>query len=154
MNEILRAPRHVLEVPDALQQEFEKYRNRWSPYGPTIQVRQETVDGFTALTGDDNPIHTASAEVPYLPGFLTLSLMPKLLEQKLPMQVPGRRLWNVGVTCRFARPVPVGAGICMRYRGVTLLPDRMSLKPLFDFEIAFADTKKNVVEGQIHLRLV
>jgi hypothetical protein len=153
MDVALQTSRHAVEIPLAVRRDFEKFKGKWSPYGPPIQVTQETVDAFTALTGDDNPIHRASAQFPCVPGFLTLALMPKLFGRELPMQAPGRRLLIAELTPRFGRLLPVSALIKMRYKGITLLSDRMNVKAVFDFEIARVDTKKNVVEGQIQLCL-
>jgi|GEM_PF-3164174 len=156
MNEMIRSPLQgrAVEIPLVVQQEFNKVKNVWSPYGPTIRVTQQSIDIFTSLTGDENPIHKASAQVSVVPGFLTLALMPKLLGHKLPMQIPGHQLFNAAVSIRFVRTVAVGAGICMRYQGKMLWGDRMNVRAQFDFEIILIETRKHVVEGQIELCLV
>lgn len=92
--------------------------------GPTewLEVTQERIDAFAAVTGDPQWIHTdpeRAAEGPFgttiAHGFLTLSLCVPLLGELLP---PAETLVvNYGVNrVRFPAPVPSGARIRGRFR--------------------------------------
>jgi acyl dehydratase len=81
-------------------------------------VRQEDIDTFAKLTGDEQWIHTDPERAkagpfggPIAHGYLTLSLAPALLPQIL--QVGGISM-GVNYGCgkvRFPSPVPVGAKV-------------------------------------------
>ena len=92
--------------------------------GPTewLEVTQERIDAFAAVTGDPQWIHTdpeRAAEGPFgttiAHGFLTLSLCVPLLGELLP---PAETMVvNYGVNrVRFPAPVPSGARIRGRFR--------------------------------------
>lgn len=92
--------------------------------GPTewLEVTQERIDAFAAVTGDPQWIHTdpeRAAEGPFgttiAHGFLTLSLCVPLLGELLP---PAETMVvNYGVDrVRFPAPVPSGARIRGRFR--------------------------------------
>lgn len=105
--------------------------------GPWLTIDQERIDGFAAVTGDRQWIHTdplrAKAESPYgttiAHGFLTLALLPLLTESNAPghfeRNYPGMRLRvNYGLNkVRFPAPVPCGS----RLRARTLL---LAVEPL------------------------
>ncbi len=92
--------------------------------GPTewLEVTQERIDAFAAVTGDPQWIHTdpeRAAEGPFgttiAHGFLTLSLCVPLLGELLP---PAETMVvNYGVDrVRFPAPVPSGSRIRGRFR--------------------------------------
>lgn len=45
---------------------------------------QQHVDSFVQLTGDSNPIHTAAAGHPVVPGILAASLFPGIIGTRFP----------------------------------------------------------------------
>jgi len=89
-----------------------------------IGVSQERIDEFAEATDDRQWIHVdrprAAKESPYgttvAHGFLTLSLLPHLLQQAIEMQ--GVRMGiNYGLNrVRFTGPVPAGARVRARFR--------------------------------------
>jgi acyl dehydratase len=90
-----------------------------------VDITQERVNAFAAATNDEQWIHTdplrAAAESPFggtvAHGFLTLSLLPGLLQDAVFMEDMRMGL-NYGLDkVRFPAPVPVGS----RVRGRVLL---------------------------------
>ncbi len=89
-----------------------------------LTVTQERIDGFAAVSGDDQWIHVdrerAARESPYgttvAHGFLTLSLLSHLLREAVEIQ--GLRLGiNYGLNrVRFTGPVPAGSRIRARFQ--------------------------------------
>ncbi|MGB7540995.1 MAG: MaoC family dehydratase [Burkholderiales bacterium] len=89
-----------------------------------LSVSQERIDEFAEATDDRQWIHVdrarAAKESPYRAtvahGFLTLSLLPHLLQQAIEMQ--GVRMGiNYGLNrVRFTGPVPAGARVRARFR--------------------------------------
>lgn len=86
-------------------------------------VAREAIDGYCAATGDQQPIHVdddAAARTPLggtiAPGFLTLGLLPPMLEDAMPPQ-PGVRLrLDYGFDkVRFRAPVPTGSRVRGRF---------------------------------------
>lgn len=83
---------------------------------PWIEVTQQQVNQFADATGDHQWIHTDPARArqgpfggPIAHGFLTLSLIPRLLESSLRFD-DVRMGVNYGVNrVRFTAPVPVGS---------------------------------------------
>lgn len=96
--------------------------------GPWLQIDQQRVDQFAAVTGDQQWIHIdperAKQESPYgstiAHGYLTLSLLPYLTESNHPdffqKNYPGMKYRvNYGLNrVRFPAPVKVGAKIRAR----------------------------------------
>jgi acyl dehydratase len=88
-----------------------------------VTVTQEQIDAFAAATGDPQWIHVdrerAAKESPYgttvAHGFLTLSLLPRLLKDAVDLQ--GFRMGvNYGLNrVRFTGPVPAGARVRARF---------------------------------------
>lgn len=90
---------------------------RFAP-GPWRTVSQEMIDSFADATGDHQWIHVdveRAADGPFgatvAHGYLTLSLLPRLIEGQL--HVEGTRMTlNYGVNrCRFPTPVAAGSRI-------------------------------------------
>jgi acyl dehydratase len=83
-------------------------------------VTQEMIDRFAEITGDQYWIHTdperARAESPFgatiAHGFLTTSLLSKLMHDAVDMELPSRFRVNYGFNrLRFPAPVPSGSRI-------------------------------------------
>lgn len=140
-------------VPADVIAAYESLGKEFTAWGPEVSVTQKQVDLFVELTGDDNPIHKAGNPTmpPILPGFFELALLPQLLQGNLPLKIPGHVILNRKVECEFKRPVRVGAGLCMRYRPDALKKERVGFTARFEYEIAFADTKKTTAQGFIYL---
>jgi acyl dehydratase len=114
--------------------------NRW------LEIDQARINGFADITGDHQFIHVnpaAARATPYgstiAHGYLTLSLLPMLLE---PIQLqPARAAWGINYgldRLRFINPVRVGAEI----RAASTLhavearaPDRILMKSEVEVEI-------------------
>jgi acyl dehydratase len=99
------------DIP-ALQKKISDTFGAWSE---PLEVTQEKIDQFAALTGDHQWIHVdverAKRESPFggtiAHGFLTLSLLPHFASQVFRLETPGARL-NYGLEkVRFPSPVPV-----------------------------------------------
>ena len=96
----------------------------YGPWGKTLEVTQDLIDGFAELTGDRQWIHVdverAKKESPFggpiAHGFLTLSLLPQL--GVAPVAVTGQKsATNYGAEgLRFLSPVPAGSKIHARAR--------------------------------------
>jgi acyl dehydratase len=93
-------------------------------WGPELTVTQEMIDQFAELTGDRQWIHIdverAIKESPFggpiAHGFLTLSLIPRLMSTNI--QLTGQaNAANYGATkLRFIAPVPAGSQVHSRSR--------------------------------------
>jgi acyl dehydratase len=98
----------------------------FGPHGKPMEVTQELIDGFADLTGDRQWIHVdverAKAESPFggpiAHGFLTLSLLPRLMPRDDGLLVEGHKAAvNYGAeSLRFLAPVPAGSSIHARRR--------------------------------------
>ena len=87
-----------------------------------VTVDQAMIDGFAEATGDDQWIHVdrmrARREMPggvtIAHGYLTLSLLPRLIRQTYRVANHGRSL-NYGANrIRFTNAVQSGARLCLR----------------------------------------
>lgn len=96
------------------------------PPGPWKTIDQTMLDAFAEATGDDQWIHVDTERAKEGPfgatvahGYLTLSLLPRLIEGQV--TVEGTRMTlNYGVNrCRFPTPVPTGS----RIRGHTTIAE-------------------------------
>jgi acyl dehydratase len=88
-----------------------------------LTVTQETIDRFAEVTGDHQWIHVdverARRESPFgttiAHGFLTTSLLSKLIHEAVDMEIPSRLRVNYGFNrLRYVSPVPAGARIRAR----------------------------------------
>jgi acyl dehydratase len=95
------------------------------PWGPEVEVTQEMINTFAALTGDDQWIHVdverATRESPFggpiAHGFLTLSLLGALRTPRAYTVTGHTNLTNYGSDgLRFLAPVPAGSRIHSRGR--------------------------------------
>ncbi len=107
---------------DTLRQQVS---NEFGPWSEPIDVSQELIDGFAALTGDDEWIHVdverARRESPFggpiAHGLLTLSLFSKLPGDGSFEIVGHGNPANYGLDrVRFLSPVPAGAQLHARAR--------------------------------------
>ena len=87
---------------------------------PWLAVTQETIDRFADATGDHQWIHVdadrARRESPFgttiAHGFLTTSLLSRMIHEAVEMEIPSRLRVNYGFNrLRFPAPVPAGARI-------------------------------------------
>ena len=91
-----------------------------------IQIDQERVNQFAECTGDHQFIHVDPEKAKLTPfgctiahGFLSLSLIPKLMEGLMPRPKGLKMAVNYGLdSVRFIQPVKVGARVRL---GLTLL---------------------------------
>ena len=98
-----------------------------------ITIDQSMIDAFAAVTGDDQFIHTnpeaagqTSLGGTIAHGFLTLSLLPKMIRECLSRPNTQSTGVNYGLDeVRFVAPVPAGA----RVRGRFVLHDYTEPRP-------------------------
>jgi acyl dehydratase len=83
-------------------------------FSTTRTITAEDVQAFADVTGDDNPIHVDADYAsksrfgqPVVHGVLLLGIISKVLGRDF----PGHGSIAVALSCRFLRPVPVGAEI-------------------------------------------
>lgn len=124
--------------------------------GAWVEVSQQRIDQFAESTGDRQWIHLdearAAAESPYggtvAHGFLTLSLIPHLMEQAL--QVHGARLGvNYGLNrVRFTAPVRAGKRLRARVTPLKIedIPDGTQVTWKVVLEIEGGDKPACVAE--------
>ncbi|WP_022836112.1 MaoC family dehydratase [Salisaeta longa] len=95
-------------------------------------ITAEDVKMFAEVTGDDNPIHVDEAYAaehsrfgrPVVHGVLLLGLISKVLGRDF----PGHGSIAVGISCRFLRPVPVGAEVTVEIKVAEKLEARKHIK--------------------------
>jgi acyl dehydratase len=94
-----------------------------------IDVSQDTIDAFAAMTGDTQWIHTDPVRAagspfgaPVAHGFLTLSLITRMLSDAVPV-AGAAMVVNYGFNkVRFIDPVPAGSRIRARFAVADLQP--------------------------------
>jgi acyl dehydratase len=99
--------------------------DEFGPWGPELTVSQEMINQFAELTGDRQWIHVdverANRESPFggpvAHGFLTLSLVPRMMSEGS-LDIKGQtNAANYGATkLRFIAPVPAGSKVHSRMR--------------------------------------
>lgn len=94
-------------------------------WGPEVEITQAMIDGFADLTGDHQWIHVdldRAKDGPFggtiAHGFLTLSLLPALLDGALPVTGFASAVNYGADSLRFESPVPAGSRIHARSRVV------------------------------------
>ena len=94
-------------------------------------ITSEDVQMFAEVTGDDNPIHvdpeyakTSRFGKPVVHGVLLLGLISKVLGR----DYPGHGSVAVGISCRFLRPVPVGAEVTVEIKIAEKIEKRRYVK--------------------------
>ncbi|MCH2203702.1 MAG: MaoC family dehydratase [Fuerstiella sp.] len=103
--------------------EFAANTHDFGEFGPSMNITQEMINTFADLTDDHQWIHVDGDRASGGPfggtiahGFLTLSLVPKLILGQLPI-VGWRNIVNYGAdTLRFVAPVPSGSSVHARGR--------------------------------------
>ena len=104
----------------------ERISEKFSPFGPKLEVTQAMIDAFAKLTRDEQWIHVdvarAARESPFgqtiAHGFLVLSLLPHLTSDEGDERVVGQgSVVNYGADkLRFVSPVLAGQTIHARRR--------------------------------------
>ncbi len=142
--------------------ELEQAVGRELGCSPWLEVTQEMIDQFAQATGDRQWIHCdpqrARRESPFgttvAHGFLTLSLLPRLLEAAF--ELSGVRLLvNYGLNrVRFPAPVPAGARVRMRCRLAELKPhDQQAVTLTLDCTVEVQGQQKPACVAQWLLRV-
>ena len=99
--------------------------DEFGDFGPTIEVTQEMINTYADLSGDRQWIHVdverAQVESPFggpiAHGFLTLSLLPRLLPTTSMKVIGHASAVNYGAeSLRFLSPVPSGSKLHARCR--------------------------------------
>jgi len=146
----------VFSLDAELEAELQALGAKGESWGEPLTFERHTVDTFTTMTGDDNPIHRADAPGgPIVPGFLILSMLPKLASFSAVKSISGHTVFNKGIAdCDFKRPVPIGGTIRMKFKLGERWLDRMGVHVLFGFTIGLEPEMRAVVIGQIGLLLV
>src|ERR1700682_1864617 len=108
-------PRHVNGI-----EELRALAGQEAGVSDWIEVTQEMIDRFAALTGDDQWIHVdvkrARRETPFgstiAHGFLTVSLMSRMAREAVEIRRDFKMRINYGFNrLRFVSPVPAGSRI-------------------------------------------
>ena len=94
-----------------------------------ITISQATIDGFAEVTGDTQWIHTDPVRAagspfgaPIAHGFLTLSLISRMLSNAVPV-AGAATVVNYGLNkVRFIEPVPAGSRVRARFAVADLQP--------------------------------
>ena len=99
--------------------------DEFGDWGPEFEVTQKVIDDFADLTGDHQWIHVDVERARNGPfggtiahGFLTLSLLPVLLDGALPVSGFANAINYGAEGLRFLAPVPAGSKIHARSRMV------------------------------------
>ncbi|PSQ89394.1 MAG: dehydratase [Bacteroidetes bacterium QS_8_64_10] len=97
----------------------------------TRVLTEEDVRTFAEITGDDNPIHLDEEYAqntrfgkPVVHGVLLLGIISKMLGHDF----PGAGSIAVKLSCRFLRPVPVGAEIRVEVKITEKMPEKEQVK--------------------------
>ena len=124
--------------------------DEYGDWGHEVEVTQEMVNTFADLTGDHQWIHVdvercqreSPFGAPIAHGFLTLSLMPRLIS--IPVKLTGaKNIVNFGSSgLRFRRPVPAGATIRGRSRLIGAEKHRAGTLITFESAIHVTDCPK------------
>lgn len=131
------------------------------PLGPSswVTVTQDRIDGFAEVTGDHQWIHTdrerAASESPWkgtiAHGYLTLSLVPALLEEIVSIEG-----WTTAVNAgieklRFSAPVPSGSRVRLhaQVESARRLRDR-GVRTTFGLRMEAEDETRPAFRAQVH----
>jgi len=102
-----------------------KISDTFGPFGPQVEITQDMINKFAALTGDHQWIHVdverckreSPFKQPIAHGFLTLSLIPTIRAVTDYQIVGFGNATNYGADkLRFTAPVPAGAKVHARSR--------------------------------------
>jgi acyl dehydratase len=125
-----------------------------------VAVTQTQIDGFAQATGDHQWIHTdpaRAAEGPFgttiAHGFLTLSLLPRLMESAVVITHSAMGI-NVGVNkVRFTSPVPVESLLRAHMRLVSLVwVDQGGCQMVWDVTVERQGQGKPVCVAEVVVR--
>ncbi|WP_269307076.1 MaoC family dehydratase [Aeromicrobium sp. HA] len=123
--------------------------------GPWVTVDQERIDTFADATGDHQWIHVdreRAASGPFgrtiAHGYLTLSLIPRLLVDVLDVSERSSGV-NYGMDqVRFVSPVPEGSRIRLSGRIASAQPKAGGVQYRLDLTIELEGSKKPAAVGQ------
>ena len=126
--------------------------------GPTswIEVTQERIDAFAAVTDDPQWIHVdeqRAAEGPFgttiAHGFLTLSLCVRMLSEVLPER-RGTMTLNYGTDrVRFPTAVPSGSRVRGRFRVLEVEPTERGMRATIEATVECDGIEKPVCVAQL-----
>ena len=113
--------------------------------GEWVEVTQERIDAFAEATGDHQWIHVdrgrAARESPFgttiAHGYLTLSLLPMLMQESVALRAPLKMTINYGLN-KLRYPAPVKSGSRVR--------NRTTLVSLDEHELGWQAVWRQVVE--------
>ena len=144
-------------MPQVPVAELKHHIGQMLGHSPWLEIDQQRVDRFAECTGDHQFIHVdpeKAAQTPFggtiAHGFLSLSLIPMLMGDLLPIPEGTRMGVNYGLdSLRFIQPVRVGSRVRL---AVTLLdaheknPGQWLLKARVEMEIEGAEKPAFVAE--------
>jgi acyl dehydratase len=152
MNVPVKIARNDITIVPALSQALEQLAEEGRTPAKFVGITQEMVDRYTALFEDTNIIHKADAPGgAIVPGLFVLSLLPRLSTLQQLTEVAGYIVYNIGVSCEFQRPVPVGESIGLTFTVGNPLINRMGIRVPAIFTIIAQSTGKHVAQGEITL---
>ena len=128
-------------------------------YSDYTTVTQRMIDGFAEATGDHQWIHVdpvKSAEGPFgttiAHGYLTLSLVPALLNDVLIVENTGARI-NYGLNrVRFVAPVLSGSDVRLGVSVVSVEPASGGWQIILDVTVQARDADKPACVAQVLYR--
>jgi acyl dehydratase len=124
--------------------------------GSWVAVPQESIDLFADATGDRQWIHVdpeAAAQGPFgttvAHGYLTLAMVPMLLEELLTVTDAGLGI-NYGIDkLRFPAPVPAGSRVRLRARVVSSEPRGGGTLYRIAVEVEIEGGRKPALAGEV-----
>jgi acyl dehydratase len=125
-----------------------------------VEVTQERIDGFAGATGDDQWIHVdperSARESPYgatvAHGFLTLSLLPAMLDSVLRMR-DVKLAVNYGLNkVRFPAPVPAGSRVRARVLLSAIEEERRGVQLTFEVTVECEGQARPVCVAEFLIR--
>jgi acyl dehydratase len=126
---------------------------------PFVRVTQDMINGFADATSDHQWIHVdpeRAARGPFggtiAHGYLTLSLIPHLLNELLVVEERGTRI-NYGLNrVRFMSPVREGSELRLRASVASVEPLEEGYQIIFDVTLEMRDAQKPACVAQVVYR--
>lgn len=127
----------------------------WSEWTRPAVITQADVDGFTAVIGDENPIHKGSMTPrAVVPGSLTACLFSRYLAERAPVKVPGYTTVLAKVHSEFSGFIFVSEAVVMRYRMHPPIVSRMGADLNGEFCIRVQGNDGDCIVGSFRLSLI